>query len=64
MSLINIIAILFLGVLFILQITKIISLDMNIVGPYLTLFTAVIIFFMSVFDKNRRIKPKYKNRPA
>ena len=45
MSLINIIAILFLGVLFILQITKIICLDMNILGPYLTVFTAVIIFF-------------------
>ena len=60
MSLINIIAILFLGVLFILQITKIICLDMNILGPYLTVFTAVIIFFMGVFDKNRRIKPKLK----
>ena len=60
MSLINIIAILCLGVLFVLQITKIISLDMNILGPYLTLFTGVIIFFMGVFDKNRRIKPKLK----
>ena len=60
MPLINFIALLCLGVLFILQITKIICLDMNILGPYLTLFTGVIIFFMGVFDKNRRIKPKLK----
>ena len=64
MSLINIIAILCLGVLFILQITKIISLDMNILGPSLTLFAGLIISFMGVFDKNRRIKPKLKiNQP-
>ena len=60
MSLINIIAILCLSVLFILQITKIISLDMNILGPSLTLFAGLIISFMGVFDKNRRIKPKLK----
>ena len=64
MSLINIIAILCLGVLFILQITKIINLDMNILAPSLTLFTGFIISFTSVFDKNRRIKPKLKiNQP-
>ena len=60
MSLINIIAILCLGVLFILQITKIISLDMNILGPSLTLFAGLIISFAGVFDKNRRVKPKLK----
>ena len=58
MSLINIIAILCLGVLFILQITKIVSLDMNILGPSSTLFAGLIISFTGVFDKNRRIKPK------
>ena len=60
MSLINIIAILCLGVLFILQITKIVSLDMNILGPSSTLFAGLIISFTGVFDKNRRIKPKLK----
>ena len=60
MPLINIIALLCLGVLFILQITQKISLDMNILGPYLTVFAGVIIFFMGVFDKNRRVKPKLK----
>lgn len=64
MSLINIIAILCLGVLFILQITGIVSLDMNILGPSLTLFAGLIISFAGVFDKNRRIKPKLKiNQP-
>ena len=60
MSLINIFAILCLGVLFILQITKIVSLDMNILGPSSTLFAGLIISFTGVFDKNRRIKPKLK----
>ena len=64
MSLINIIAILCLGVLFILQITNIVSLDMNILGPSSTLFAGLIISFAGVFDKNRRIKPKLKiNQP-
>lgn len=60
MPLINIIALLCLGVVFILQITNIVSLDMNILGPSSTLIAGLIISFTGVFDKNRRIKPKLK----
>ena len=60
MPLINFIAILCLSVLFILQITKIINWDMNILAPSSTLFAGLIISFTGVFDKNRRIKPKLK----
>lgn len=64
MPLINTIALLCLGVLLILQITKIVSLDMNIFGPSLTLVAGLIISFTGVFDKNKRIKPKLKIKDA
>ena len=43
MSLIKIIALLCLGVLFILQITGIVSLDMNILATSSTLFAGLIV---------------------
>lgn len=60
MSVINIIVLLSVVIFFIFLQTKIINLDMNTLGPSLTLLTAVIMYVMGRFDKNKRTKPKLK----
>ena len=60
MSVKNIIVLLCVVIFFILLQTKIINWDMNTLGPSLTLLTAVIMYVMGRFDKNKRTKPKLK----
>lgn len=65
MSIINIFVVFCVLTFFILLQVKTINWDMNNFGPSFALLTAVIMYVMGRFDKNKRTKPKLKiDRPV